>query len=100
MVIFVEDRLNDTDEQRAAKTEGNRARQADVPVYIAQVSAVIPPAHAPFPLQQEAGAILQHGTEQCRQQECVKLPVLHAVILYGQAIRAFEGDAVKGDRSQ
>lgn len=51
VVIFVENRLQDADEQHAAKSKSNRACQADVSAYVAQVSAVIPPADAPFPLK-------------------------------------------------
>ena len=58
MIIFVEDRLQDTDEQHAAKTESDRAGQTDVSVYITQMSAVIPPADAPFPFKPHSGKIL------------------------------------------
>ncbi len=54
MIIFVEDGLKNTDEQHASKTKTNSACQADVPVYMTQMSTVIPPANAPFPFQPDA----------------------------------------------
>lgn len=58
VVIFVENRLKDTDEQHAAKAKSDRACQADMSVYVAQVSAVIPPEDAPFPFKPYARKIL------------------------------------------
>ena len=66
-------------EQHAPQTKTDRPQQADAPVQIQEISAVIPPAHAPFPLQQEAGAILQHGTHQRRQQKCDKRPAMQSL---------------------
>lgn len=59
VVIFVEHRLKETDEQHAAKTKANRTGQADISVYITQVPAVIPPADTPFPHKPHTGTVFK-----------------------------------------
>ena len=54
VVISVEDRLKDADEQHAAQSETDGAGRTDVPVHIAHMPAVIPPADAPFPFEPDA----------------------------------------------
>ena len=63
VVISVEDGLQDADEQHAAESETDSSCQADVPVYIVGVPAVIPPADTPFPQEPHAGEIFQCSAE-------------------------------------
>lgn len=63
VVISVEDGLQDADEQHTAKSETDSACQADVPVYIVGMPAVIPPADTPFPQEPNTGEVFQCSAE-------------------------------------
>lgn len=69
VVIFVEHRLKETDEQHAAKTKADGACQADVSVYIADMAAVIPPADTPSPQKPRAGAVFKCCAQKARQHK-------------------------------
>lgn len=69
VVILVKDRLDGTYEQHPAEAEADRACQADMSVHIADMSAVVPPADAPFPLQPYSGEVLQHSAQDAGKNE-------------------------------
>lgn len=51
----VENRLEDAYKQDASNAEADGACQTDVTFYIAEMSAVIPPAYSPFPFKPHSG---------------------------------------------
>ena len=73
------DRHQITVQQHPSQAEADRAQQADPPVQIQDKLTVVPPSHAPPPLQEHAGRIFHYRADCRRQQEGQKLSLMQPV---------------------
>lgn len=62
-------RHQDAVQRHPRQPERQRGEQADVPMQVHEIPAVVPPAAPPLPLQEKAREIFQNGADQCRQEK-------------------------------
>ena len=72
VVQFIKNRLEYTDNQYSAKSKTNRACQTNMPIDVANMPAIIPPASAKFPFKPNSGTIFQYSTKKTRKKKYIK----------------------------